>query len=325
MSQNPPSKVAFAIPRWAWLAAIAAILFFLCFPYLLLNYVGYFPGNNTLYSNWGEIGDYIGGVLGTIFALGAVAAVIYTIYEQKKELREDRKILLQQSRTLAEQQFESTFFSLIVQHEARLNRMHAEDVVRKSKPFVNLYCGLFGEFSADQNSSSSFDYKAKLEELNGIAGPYFIYLFQILKFLFLHERFSNKGERKELPEDIEKIDFAPSKEEKMFSNLIRASIDTATLHLLVINCGVFPESKSKLHFPQYKFLLEFYGFFEHMWPVEFDVNGDIDTFHERANSFAKLCDSFNYRVWGKNVWIEDILPIGSENLKRVIDARDTKL
>lgn len=65
---------------------------------------------------WGMFGDFVGGTLNPIFALFALAALLYTISLQVHELQAVRKELAQTSETANRQSFEHTFFQMIRLH-----------------------------------------------------------------------------------------------------------------------------------------------------------------------------------------------------------------
>jgi len=83
--------------------------------------------NNTEFwtdpANFSVIGEFLGGTVGSIWALAGVIlfflALIYQKRElvlQREELKESRKIMKSQSQTIAIQQFENTFFQLLNFH-----------------------------------------------------------------------------------------------------------------------------------------------------------------------------------------------------------------
>lgn len=62
---------------------------------------------------WGQLGDYIGGLLNPIIALATLISVLYAIFLQKQELGETKSALVNQSTLMDEQIFDSKFFSLL--------------------------------------------------------------------------------------------------------------------------------------------------------------------------------------------------------------------
>jgi hypothetical protein len=69
---------------------------------------------------WGQFGDYVGGILNPLFSLIALCALLYTIQLQSKEmhdstlqLQKSAKALELQNNVLVRQQFETTFFQML--------------------------------------------------------------------------------------------------------------------------------------------------------------------------------------------------------------------
>lgn len=106
----------------------------------------------------GMAGEFLGGTVGSIWALAGVIlfflALIYQKRElvlQRMELHESRKIMESQSRTIAVQQFENTFFQLLNFHinAAHQIRNTSTTVSRKT---VNAFDGLFLDFKKETKS-----------------------------------------------------------------------------------------------------------------------------------------------------------------------------
>lgn len=75
---------------------------------------------STEHAAWGEFGDYIGGLLSSIFAFAALVALLYSVMLQSKELSESTEQLgksaqafIDQNNLIQKQNFETTFFHLI--------------------------------------------------------------------------------------------------------------------------------------------------------------------------------------------------------------------
>jgi len=87
--------------------------------------------------NFSIIGEFLGGTVGSIWALAGVIlfflALIYQKHElvlQREELKESRKIMESQSTTIAIQQFENTFFQLLNFHINATNNIR--DILKGS-------------------------------------------------------------------------------------------------------------------------------------------------------------------------------------------------
>lgn len=74
---------------------------------------GYINGGEIDPSLFGTFGDFIGGVIGTIFTLAATLLILLTYHSQKAELQATNRIASLQSQTLKRQTFESTFFNML--------------------------------------------------------------------------------------------------------------------------------------------------------------------------------------------------------------------
>ena len=88
-------------------------------------------------ATWGTFGDYLGGTLNPIISFLAFIGLLYTIHQQAQEMqatREELKQAAEQQRQQVEQQsrqskifnlrqFESTFFSLLNQHNKIIEKI----------------------------------------------------------------------------------------------------------------------------------------------------------------------------------------------------------
>lgn len=69
----------------------------------------------------GQIGDFLGGLSGTIFTLVGVVLLFETLALQREELAESRKVF-------EKQQFENTFFNLLNLYQEVVRGLHVDDV-----------------------------------------------------------------------------------------------------------------------------------------------------------------------------------------------------
>lgn len=247
----------------------------------------YFHFNVDLKSdqqNWGTFGDYIGGTLNPILSFLSLMALLGTIVLQSKELKLTRKelkqtrkelsrsakaqkatkeILDKQSETLERQQFESTFFSLLDQHNKALEYLtEMLNLSPSSPPNSRLYHIIMLVFVTN-GSTDLPSAKIAIEKINHLCGHYFRVLYQLLKFIAINTPGSVIGEEfKE--EDIQSSKVLAN--EKMYSNIVRSFLGYPITQLLAINCFCL---NSKDSYWKYKLLIERYAFFEHM-PFEMD-------------------------------------------------------
>ncbi len=97
---------------------IGVIIWFLI---QLLVVENYFNSNNPVnLTGIGQIGDFIGGLSGTLFTLVGVVLLFETLALQRTELAESRKVF-------EKQQFENTFFNLLNLYQEITKSMHVDD------------------------------------------------------------------------------------------------------------------------------------------------------------------------------------------------------
>lgn len=209
------------------------------------NFHGVF---STAKSDWGTFGDFMGGTLNPLFAFLSLIAIIYTITIQTQELEYSREELkatkeeLEKSRIAQEEQsdsfkmqnisikqqtFENTFFKLLEHHNELIGELYKE--IEKD--------GLGRIFIHGEELVESLKKHNK-----NIVKTYFMTLYQILKFV-------DKQNEKFKDEDFFNA--------KLYTNIIRATLDDGILSLLTIN-GVIEG------FEKYKVMIEKYEVLEHL-------------------------------------------------------------
>jgi uncharacterized membrane protein len=160
------------------------------------RYFTYFKGDlSNVHEDWGTFGDYIGGALNPILSFLSLIALLATIVLQGKELKlsrkelkrsasaqeDTKKILHKQSETLERQQFESTFFSMLDQHNQVLASLNRKIEFEESKEPVSILDYIRQKIL---KSDISLDRaKWQLETFNAFCGHYFMTLYQVLKFI----------------------------------------------------------------------------------------------------------------------------------------------
>ncbi|WP_063339756.1 MULTISPECIES: putative phage abortive infection protein [unclassified Marinomonas] len=223
-------------------------------------YVSNFKGElSTKHDEWGMFGDFIGGTLNPILSFLALIALLLTIVLQNKELEATRdelkrsadahesteRVMAEQQKTLNNQKFESTFFSLLELHNQALAKITE----------INSYRGVTSSFASNVWNNVFFaktigEAKEKLEyESKGIIGEYYRVLYQLLKFITI-----SFPENKELNISFEEsLDKPVTPNEKLYSNMVRAFIPSIVLQLLAVNCYCENEDES---YWEYKKMLE---------------------------------------------------------------------
>ncbi len=203
-----------------------------------------------------QIGDYFGGVLGAIFSFLSFIFLILTFQLNKTELSLSRdefsksaKALAEQAKILEIQKFESTFFSLLGQHNRLLDKITYTPP--QPLPPNNLFYSYSSSVSASYDEAmgaSSIDEAKEIILKEQDVSQYFRVLYQVLKFI-----------NTELNRDDVCDNFS---QEKTYSSLVRSFLSNDVYYLLAINC--YCKLGSNDLFYGYKRLLERYSFFEHM-------------------------------------------------------------
>lgn len=105
--------------------------------------------------NFSVIGEFLGGTVGSIWALAGVIlfflALIYQKHElvlQREELKESRKIMESQSKTIAIQQFENTFFQLLNFHINATNNIR-ESLKGANGKSINPFQAILKDFKKE--------------------------------------------------------------------------------------------------------------------------------------------------------------------------------
>lgn len=226
--------------------------------------------------DWGTFGDYVGGVLNPVFGLLSFSALLVTIWLQAKELKETRQefsrsadaqekseqVLQLQAVTLIKQQFESTFFSLLEQHNNALGSISSASLTTGASLVDLAHDEIF-----DWERESLEDAKVVMAGHGESFGHYFRVLYQLLKYLSVCIPGSHLSSGFSV-DSLIKAPLQPS--EKMYSNIIRSFIRVDVAQLLAVNC--FCKSKDDQYY-KFKVLVERYSLLEHM---PFEVQGNKD-------------------------------------------------
>ncbi|HNP19280.1 MAG TPA: putative phage abortive infection protein [Fulvivirga sp.] len=131
---------------------------------IALTYWFFYMLNNKHPNFWedpatlGVIGEFLGGTVGSIWALAGVIlfflALIYQKRElvlQREELKESRKIMETQSATIGIQQFENTFFQLLNFHVNASNSIR-NTILGTNGSSLNGFDSLFRDFKKEVQS-----------------------------------------------------------------------------------------------------------------------------------------------------------------------------
>ncbi len=102
------------------------IIWFLLRGFFVEDYIN--PTGTINLDKSAKVGDFIGGFVGAIFTLVGIVLLYETLYLQRKEFEESRKVF-------ETQQFENKFFSLLKLYQDIISSMHY-DVEESSEKFV---------------------------------------------------------------------------------------------------------------------------------------------------------------------------------------------
>lgn len=269
-------KSSLKLKKLTSLVWVAIGLFIIASFAYFYNFHGVF---STAKSDWGTFGDFMGGTLNPLFAFLSLIAIIYTITIQTQELEYSREELkatkeeLEKSRIAQEEQsdsfkmqnksikqqtFENTFFKLLEHHNSLL-----EDLNKKLKDD-----GLTRVFIRGDNLVASL-----IKQNEKIIKIYFMTLYQILKFV-----------------DKQNEDFFDA---KLYTNIIRATLDDSVLLLLAIN-GI------RHGLEEYKLLIEKYELLEHLNINSIPLTLVDDMPRDKEKEILEVLFLYKDEAFGKN-------------------------
>lgn len=231
-------------------------------------------------AQWAEFGDYIGGVVGSIFAFFGLIALLLTLWIQSRELRvssaelrRSAEALSEQNNSIKLQSFENRLFNMISLHHEIVNGIDLRvkgEVTSSGRDCLRVfYKRLVKEF-APALRGDNLNYKDGI--LSGYAkfyekhahelGHYFRNIYRILKFI----------EESDIPRKSE------------YSGILRAQLSNPELALLFYNGITVRGDKLKP-------LAEKYALFENLEPNQLARKDDDSRFYE-AEAFGEHIDLF---------------------------------
>lgn len=311
--------------RLLWILGIAAVAAFLI---ILGLYIAYFKNLSVTNDSatWGTFGDYLGGTLNPIISFLALIGLLYTIHQQAQEMqatREELKQAAEQQRQQVEQQsrqseifnlqqFESTFFSLLDQH----NKVIENLVESKIFDLTNI--------TIDEKFNIDCYIKNNIRQ-NPLLKRYFIILFQILKFISLSLSKDIEGKTdnkltindfsKDNQNSMEKLsNHYINPQEKIYSDILRSFIPNDILKLLIFNClhsDQKHEGYSSAIFYNFQGLINRYNFLENLQLTIPTIENYSEIFQKDHNGFIWLFHITNSidsieKSFGKNNLFRDI-------------------
>lgn len=235
------------------------------------------------WENGGTFGDSFGAV-NALFSGLAFAGIIFTIYLQRNELSLQRKeleltreelkgqkvefekqneTLRRQHKTLVHQQFETTFFNLLNNHNKI--REHIEyyglnKVLYKGYEFFNhgklLLTDYYSESVANHEERPKEAYRLLINKRQFPLDHYFRSLHQLLNYLLLNEGYEI-SELKLSQTDLDNasmyaLQLTIEEDFKNYANYIQSQMTTSELFLLFYHSLFYPELKALIY--HYRFL-----------------------------------------------------------------------
>ena len=269
-------------------------------------YFSTFSGElSTDQTKWNAFGSYIGGTLGALFAFLSFMGLLYTISIQHKELatavdalNKNAESQDKQAKTYKIQRFESTFYSLLEQHNQILKDLDFENVNTLS--YVDLHQAI--THSLTFTSPYAYLRMMQIQILkNAELSQYFRVLYQLLKFIAKNNikntalQFDKAYLRDKSTVNLNEHD------EKMYASIVRSFVPVDLLPTLALNCT--PSDIGLNNLDLYWEVIERYEFLEHLRFV--NIPTDIKTF--------VILDGYD-NAFGKNTTVEDaVLKIHSDN------------
>ena len=273
----------------------------------LFFFFTYLQNTNNLekaMTDFGEIGDFFGGMLNPLFALLALFALLQTIKIQTEELRtsnkalensheelrltreettKTREVFEEQKQTTKLQRFENTFFSMLDLHNEIVSSIPITDNIRRqfqkgalsSNPIVGresfdvfanlLYSSVTNHYYHNKGLQL---YKSFFNISGDYIGVYFRNIFQILKF----------------------ISTSSIENKKFYANILRSQLSDKELYILLYHCSSYLGEDKFL-----PLVLEF-EFFEHL-SIRKKVSKDVYEIY--LTKGQELFDN-SYKAFGKN-------------------------
>lgn len=209
--------------RLTWLAYAGVVVALIVVATFAVQFHGSPSGDPA---NWGQFGDYLGGVLNPTFSFLALLALLATLGIQVKELRmsgrelkNSAEALMSQNATLQQQAFEATFFQLLRLHNDIVSGLRIGSPAIAGRTCMAHYCAELRGRLINMEATDSIDqfrivYDDFYEEYQAVLGHYFRLLYNIFKLVM----------RTDLPD------------KRLYTNLVRAQLSSDELLLLFFNC-----------------------------------------------------------------------------------------
>jgi hypothetical protein len=218
-----------------------------------------------------------------LIALLAFYWLTQSVLIQKRELKDTKDALVDSSESQKQQvitqekkRFEDTFFSLLEQHNKVLEKLESLAIVN-NRENPSAIQKIRTSLRNDKKLSSVLEARNKLHNIhNPICGHYFRILYQLLK-LIATSCPDGKISNSFTAEEIKSLEV--SKDEKLYSNILRSFLSYDMTKILAINCICEDVNGS---YYKYRLIVERYNFLEHM-PLDDALSIEcIDKYDEKA-------------------------------------------
>ena len=249
--------------------------------------------------NFGQWGDFFGGILNPILTFLTFIGLMITIILQQIELKESKKefartadALSKQEKHMQLQTFENTFFKMLELHNNILENLKysstEEDITAKGREIFKV---LFDKFYKGHNREPIDTYLHNIHiNQNHVFGQYFRNLYQILKFI--------RNQEIQLNRDLQD-----------YANILRAQLSSYELIFLFLNCFELISDEG-----EFKDLLIKFSFLQH-----FPIGGTNNFKMKYADyhDYEIFYDTYDERkIWWLTFFNNSALMIGEKAFKQ---------
>ena len=248
---------------------------------------------------WGQLGDFIGGILNPLLSFCALIAVLYNLSLQREELalarkdaRDAQDIQIKQSAIFKQQNFESVFFRLLEVHSSLSKSMRIRvgagsnaKVYEGEDAFRHLELKYLGASYLEPNQYIPLDDQLKevreksqlfLDDHVGSVGHYYRNIYQILKYV---DGFGSAsfGAPNKPPVGMEvRRALRSYRSQRNYANILRAQLSSSEVSCLFLNCLAKQGDGLKFYVEKYSMLKT----------IERSVVGDNKGFCDLFNKLA---------------------------------------
>ncbi|MCH5518972.1 putative phage abortive infection protein [Pseudomonas syringae] len=230
--------------------------------------------NHESAAYWGQIGDFVGGLLNPVLSFVALMAVLYSVRMQRKELqlargdaRENYRVQIQQRQNFERQNFEAVFFRLLEIHARLVNELRIiiplgyedrTEVFQGRDAFEHIGNRLKTRArTTDECVNKVLQSVGSFETFHSRkCAHYFRNFYQILKHVESFGIDPLKMNRKYSFLFIRQL-LQQYKAQRIYANILRAQLDTNELRVLFLNCLTTNGAGLKYYVERYSMLKHF--------------------------------------------------------------------